>query len=419
MQSRLLFVTMTVLGLLNLSPFARELRTESTDLSSQGPSFGGGSGRVSKGVSALAGSQKVSTNKFNEVLPKPRVRKPKPATKTVRKIPAKAAGRSNRVSVSFDGAPPPAAAPETRENFYAKVRDSKAGRSALPMNVEESTPASSVVSGTPAASPSASSPQIVINNYHRPRRSSESWSEDEPTVSTRESEPPVTYRMAARSRSRSSGSRWGVALIPFGGLSYTQADVQGTFSDSTSGFTQTTDISGKPGFSAGVLMDIGESTFSVQTGLIYIQEGAKVKISGRDYYGDPYSVNAELSANMIGVPLLLKINTGHAGQTRFSFKGGIIPVYATNVDLKSTSNYIDGYGMAQSSAYGGSSDTDLRRFNVLGQVGAGLIIPIDETLDFRIDGLFNRSLMTLSDGASKENMYTQSFMSIIGFGIHL
>jgi Outer membrane protein beta-barrel domain len=408
-RSRWVFVMMTVLGLANLSssliPFAPEMAGES-DLSSVG--------FKKNRVSALAGSQKISSSKFNEVIPKPRAHA-RTRLKTAARVPVK----NKRVSVSFDSSPSssPAATPIPQDAFYAKMRDSKAGRSALPMNVDDSSTPSAVA---PKASPATT--QVVVNTYYRPRRASESWSaredDDAPAYSSRSAEAPAVSRASTRVYPRSRASS-GVTLIPFGGMSYTQNVVQGTFVDPSNGFTSSTDVSGKPGFSLGVLADLGDSQIALQTGLVYIQEGAQVKINGRDYYGDPYSVDAKLTSHFIGVPLLVKLNLGAPGSLRFNFKGGIVPVYATNVDLESTSQYVDGYGMTQSQKFAGSSDTDLRRFNVLGQLGGGLVIPMDETFDLRLDAVYSRSFLSLSGGSNRENMYTQSFTGTFGFGIHL
>lgn len=408
MRSRWAFVIMTVLGVANLSGFLTGSAAEQTDLASTAP-LKGQKNRPKSRVVALVGAQKVSGSKLNEVIPKSR---PRNRTKAAARPPVKPVA-SKRVSVSFDSSLP-ASTPIPQDAFYAKMRDSKAGRSALPMNVEETTSAS------PKTSPSNT--QVVVNTYYRPRRASESWSasedEDVPSYSSRAAESAPVSRASTRVYPRAS-ARTGLTLIPFGGVSYTQNVVQGTFVDSSNGLTSSTDVSGKPGFSLGVLAEFGSSQFGVQTGLVYIQEGAQIKINGRDYYGDPYSIDAKLTSHFIGVPLLATLKTGTPGSFRFQLKGGVIPVYATNIDLESNTQYIDGYRMTQSQKFSGSSDTDLRRFNFLGQLGAGLVVPMDDFIDLRIDLLYTRSFMSLSEGSNRENMYTQSYTSLVGFGFKL
>lgn len=337
-----------------------------------------------KSSAALTGSKKISSADFNAALPKP-VSKVKPSKKAV---------QPKKVAITFDDRKE--VRPSTTR-FFNKMRVAESGHGDLP--IDPPVP-------TPTPEPKAPAPvrkrQVVQESYD---------------VDPIAYESEQSYRMAARvtarpySRARTSS----VTLIPTGGLSYSQFDVTGPVAVANS--VSTVDFNARPGFMAGLLVETGRNTFSFQTGIVYIQEGLAIRMSGLSSSGVQFSGDATMKAHFVGLPLLAKINTGAAGETRVSVKGGIVPVYATNIDTQSNERLTQGsYTQNYSSEY--SSQTNLRQWNVLGQVGAGIVLPSGGNVDFRFDVLYNRSLMPLQS-ASDTSMYSQSFMGVLGMGIPL
>lgn len=332
-----------------------------------------------KTSSAIVTSKKISSSELDAALPKSR-----------------AAKAPKKVAISFDNHKQVRA---STQKFFNKMRVAESGHGDLPIDPPAPTP-------TPK-------PRIVEPPVRKRQTVFESYDAD---PITRESEQ--SYRMAARVPSRPLRSRSinGVTLIPSGGISYSQFDVQGVVTAGTP--ITTVDFNARPGYMAGLLLEAGRDTFSFQTGLVYLQEGVSVRGVGNDPSGQRYSVDGNIKIHYIGLPILAKISTGSSGETRVSVKGGVIPAYATNTDTQNSTTVSNGvYSTTANQSW--SSQDSLRQFNVIGQVGAGVVLPSGGNVDFRFDVLYNRALMPMSLSDTGEKTYSQSVMGVLGMGIPL
>ncbi len=322
--------------------------------------------------------------------------------------------KPTKVSLTFEEPPrrlkPTVTQGKSKEKFFQTM--AAPGRSSLPM-IEEG----SVVGKAPAPvptpqPPSQPQPQVVINNHNN-------YDYDEPRVapaqelSDHRSEEPVMLRSSTRVRARSSNRM--LTLIPFGGAGYSQADIMNGSNNDPN--IQSVDITGRAGFLGGVLMEFGQTRFSFQTGLIYLQEGTKALSSGTSQYGEHISIDEELAVHYIGLPLMAKLNLGTQNQTRINLRAGLMPAYTSSVEVTSNNASTSVTGTRTSSMSRASGTEGTRPMNVLAQAGAGVQMPIDSNLDFRVDFLWSRSLMSVNSEESGGGIFTQSFMGTVGLGI--
>ena len=354
--------------------------------------------------------------------------------KKVKKVAAKAAKKIAKQRVSVNFTTPPAAAP-TQAQRMQQLAKATPGHSAVPSMSQQQQPAPFIpavnekwVANPPQPHPlpktAPKRPAIVVQPKASPNLYAQSqqraqhneYQNSAATAETYDTAPDLDAQegmLRASTHYRQPVAHRDFTIIPFAAGGYSTFQLSGN-SNSASSNQQNT---GTMDYAGGVLAEFEWGHIGMQTGLVYMTESSKVTANLAYADGTRDAATGSESIHFIGVPLLAKLTSGRHGQVRFSAKAGVIPVFesAGSVDVSTTRTYPDGTTQTGSSS-DSSSDT-LRSVNALVQAGAGIEIPLTDTVDLRIEGVYNRSLMSLENDSSTTKTYSQSYQGIIGFGV--
>ena len=201
--------------------------------------------------------------------------------------------------------------------------------------------------------------------------------------------------------------RTGVTLLPTLNLGFgtTSADV---ITDSVTGASVS--HPSKFVYGGGLMAEFGRSTFTFETGLLYITE--QISSSYTSNYLQPTSDNATLG--FVGVPILAKVNFSVVPhRSRLSFSGGVIPAVLiyNKFDYVTQSN---GYQTDISNANdAGLGLGGFRTFNVFGTAAVGGDFTVGSQSDVRAEFAYRRALMSLTQN---QNTFEDVFMVNLSFG---
>ena len=173
-------------------------------------------------------------------------------------------------------------------------------------------------------------------------------------------------------------------------------------------------------YSGGMLVELGQGTFSLQTGLLYLQEGYGA--FGKQYMGSGQYTTIEIDGRVdyVGIPLIGKLNMETDLGGRATLKAGMIPVYAVGYDFTVETAFTNPAGQRQAYSRDYQGRDGLRDVNVIGQVAAGYEIPFGSRFDLRLETSFNHSLMTVdSKGGGGKESFTSSLLMSLGMGIDI
>lgn len=225
--------------------------------------------------------------------------------------------------------------------------------------------------------------------------------------------PPAATTTAPVAQSSSARARSNHALIPSAFIGQSEGFFANNYGSQ--------EIERRTLAGGGILYEYGgQHTLSFQTGLLYIPTGYTVTgqtyTSGAVGFGPLTQYSRVTKVDYVGVPALAKLNFPITSRLTATIKGGVIPITPIAATTSSTAYTSGGVGGTQSSTT--NSIDDVRNFNVIGEVGAGLQMPISGLYDIRAEGIYDRLTMPIYKDNPIET-YTQSFSFMLGFGMKL
>ena len=361
----------------------------------------------------------------------PAVHKTKKAKKLAAKAAKKAIGKQ-RVSVNFTT--PPAAPPTVAQQKQSLAKAAPGRAAVSPMSQQRPPQEQYIppvnekwVANPPQPHPlpktAPKRPAIVVqpkaspNVYAQNREQNQNgYQNSAATAETYDTAPDLDAQegmLRASTHYRQPVAHRDFTIIPFAAGGYSTFQLSGNSNASTSNQSNT----GTMDYAGGVLAEFEWGHIGMQTGLVYMNESTKLQASQVYSDGTKDSATGTESIHYIGVPLLAKLTSGRHGQVRVSAKAGVIPVFESAGTYDGSVTRTNPDGTSQSSSTSDSSNDSLRSVNAIAQAGAGIEIPLTDLVDLRIEGVYNRSLMSIENDSSTTKTYSQSFQGMVGFGI--
>ena len=168
-------------------------------------------------------------------------------------------------------------------------------------------------------------------------------------------------------------------------------------------FAGNSDWQPKTGLSAGALADFGRGYFSFETGVLYIQQGARVS-SELTAGGRKYEIaSAEVNLEYLAIPLLGRYNFSGDAQKGFFIKGGVMP--ETLIGKEAKLNVL-GYGAS-------TRDFEVASNDVLLVAGGGLEVPFSQNGSFRGDLTYNHGVVKVNSGGDN-TLNNSGFLAAVG-----
>ncbi len=140
------------------------------------------------------------------------------------------------------------------------------------------------------------------------------------------------------------------------------------------------------GFAAGLMVDLGRSGTTYQTGILYMQTGSKSTVG---------AATQNLNLNYLAFPLLAKYNFSRNPSSSLFAKGGMTAMYL-----------MDGSSQQNTASVQSSQAVDKSRFadgDVLVTAGLGYAHQVAENSSLIIDATFNRGVIPVIDGGNEYN----------------
>ncbi|MES2854409.1 MAG: outer membrane beta-barrel protein [Bdellovibrionota bacterium] len=231
-----------------------------------------------------------------------------------------------------------------------------------------------------------------------PRVSSSSVSATDSSIQTR-------TRFSRRTMGRS-----GVTLIPALGVSSSGI----SYSGESDGMEMSSTARGYA-FTGGLMLELGRSLVSFETGVLYMQESYSARGTSREGGFTSTTNYKNGSLSYVGVPLAARVNLARSENTRVHIKGGIIPAVLIGNYFEYDTVASDGFGSwNKSGSYSGTSDMNM--MNVFLLAGGGIDFALSSGNDIRLESTYRRTLMPIGTAGSA---VVDSILLTAGFGIDL
>ncbi len=162
------------------------------------------------------------------------------------------------------------------------------------------------------------------------------------------------------------------------------------------------------GIGAGVLFDIGRSDLVFETGFLYRQMGGPAYLLTEQEAVDRGSTRmaADLELNYAIIPLMGKYYVNGRNDASFFVKGGIQPSLLIFREARLKNPIVTDV----------KDLSHINDFDLIGAVGGGLQIPLNDTTMFVFDATYIRSFTTVFNNMP---LYHNGFCGSVGLGIFL
>lgn len=140
------------------------------------------------------------------------------------------------------------------------------------------------------------------------------------------------------------------------------------------------------GYAAGLLIDLGRSKATIQTGILYLQTGFKSTIG---------ATTQKLNMNYLAFPMLAKLNFSSNPRSTLFAKGGMTAMYLMTADIQENT-----FNVQRSAAL---AKENLSDGDVLVSAGLGYAHQVSENSSLVVDATFNRGLIPVADGGAIYN----------------
>ena len=159
----------------------------------------------------------------------------------------------------------------------------------------------------------------------------------------------------------------------------------------------------KNGLTAGAIVDFGRSYFSMETGLMYMQQGARASLDATAGGRKVGTVTADVNLEYLALPILGRYNFSGDAQKTFFLKAGAMPQTLLGKEVK-----VSGFGQSYS-----TRDLDVATTDVLLVAGAGLEFPFSQNGSIRGDLTYNRGLLKVNNSGDT-TLNNQGFLTSVG-----
>jgi len=165
----------------------------------------------------------------------------------------------------------------------------------------------------------------------------------------------------------------------------------------------------RSGIGAGLRLDIGRTDFVFETGLVYRQLGGPAYLYSEEearQRGLTSRLESDIELNYLTVPLMAKYYLNGRENASFFVRGGLQPSALIYREAR----------LRNSNSSGVKDISVFNDFDIVGALGVGFQIPINETTMIVMDGTYLRGFISVFNTSS---VYNNGFSGNIGLAILL